>query len=263
MGHIGSRLGVHLINVVQKFGNQLLLLRVHRHHHLFGNPRSGQVVLLQKSAEQFLPGGLRLVVHIDDFPTDHLAFPYPVLRHNLVVMGANRNQDVDIVFPHHGGPLFLAEGPQRPNVVSVFRRLLILQSIRRFHHLSFQLPDDPRILSAQNSKNIPNHFQIFLPIRFSHADSLALSDKIIQAGPGVFRKMQGVAFLQGVHFINHFQNSPHGGAVGVGSKIPILIPLDLPGTDHPGKLFAHGHFNVGIGLVILQEDVVLRHVFLD
>ena len=142
------------------------------------------------------------------------------------MVGPNRNQDIDIVFPHHGGPLLLAEGPQRPNVVPVFRRLLILQSIRCFHHLSFQLSDDPPILSAQNAQNVPNHLQVFLPVRFSHADALALSDKIIQAGAGVFRKMQGTAFFQGIHFINHFQNSPHSGAVGIGPKIPILIPLD-------------------------------------
>ncbi len=68
---------------------------------------------------------------------------------------------------------------------------------------------------------------------------------------------QFVRFREEIHQIARV----HHGTVGAEVPVPLAL-LDAPGNEHPGELLA-GDANPGIGLGILEENVVLGFVLLD
>ena len=157
---------------------------------------------------------------------------------------------------------------QRAELVLVHLRLLKVQLFGSIGHQSFIMLEHLSATAAQDMDDFVDVPLVLVARDFSHARGLAFADMEFQAG-AEFAPQDGVrgdferAGTEGVHFVKevHQVSGVHHAAVGPEVPVPLAF-LDAAGNEHPGEIVT-GNANPGVGLGILEEDVVLGLVLLD
>ena len=157
---------------------------------------------------------------------------------------------------------------QRPDLLLVDLGVLEIQPLGRLGHQGLVMADDLPAPARQDVDDLVDVVGILLLGNPADARGLAAADVEVQAGPellledGLGRDVQ-VAGAQGIGLAEEIHEVPGMHHAAVGAEIPVPMGLvDAPGDEHPRELVP-GHANPGIGLGILQEDVVAGLVLLD
>ena len=72
-----------------------------------------------------------------------------------------------------------------------------------------------------------------------------------------------VGWTEGKEAVEQVKGFVDRASAGVGSKVACAISDDLAGREDPWPLILERHFDVGVGFVILEQNVVARAVLLD
>ena len=157
---------------------------------------------------------------------------------------------------------------QRPDLLLVHLGVLELQPLRRLGHQGLVVADDFPAPARQDPDDFLDVVGVLLLGDLADAGGLAAADVEVQAGPelsledGLGGDVQ-VAGAQGIGLAEEVHEVPRVHHAAVGTEIPVPMGLvDAPGDEHPRELVP-GHADPGIGLGILQEDVVAGLVLLD
>ena len=157
---------------------------------------------------------------------------------------------------------------QRPDLLLVHLGVLELQPLRRLGHQGLVVADDFPAPARQDPDDFLDVVGVLLLGDLADAGGLAAADVEVQAGPelsledGLGGDVQ-VAGAQGIGLAEEVHEVPrvHHAAVGTEISVPMGL-VDASGDEHPRELVP-GHADPGIGLGILQEDVVAGLVLLD
>ena len=122
-------------------------------------------------------------------------------------------------------------------------------------------------VSLEDFLHLGDAFHIFLMRLGSDAGTFAVLDVIFQAHlelarPNVLRRERQVAGAQLIEAFDEFQHGVHGRDVAVRAVIGRAVPDNLPRAEYAGIILVR-HADGRVGLVVLQENVVARLVFLD
>ena len=147
-------------------------------------------------------------------------------------------------------------------------RLLEVQPLGRIGHQSLVVADDFPAPARQDADDFLDVVGILLLRDLAHAGGLATADVKVQAGPELLLQDglgsdDEVAGTQRVGLAEEVHEVPrvHDAAVRAEIAVPMGL-VDAPGDEHPRELVPR-HADPGIGLGILQENVVARLVLLD
>ena len=131
-------------------------------------------------------------------------------------------------------------------------------------HFLFQLFGDVLYIAVQEGDHPVDHPRVFLLRAFARAGRQAAADLMIDAGPdGAAERQLFIAGADGKGLAQHLQHVAHGGGPDVRAEIlrPVLLHAPRDGDARKGLAPVDAH--VGIMLVVLQKDVIVRHVQLD
>ena len=94
-------------------------------------------------------------------------------------------------------------------------------------------------------------------------DAVALLDMIVQARTETLGKHSGGTFLQSVYLVQQIHDLIDRSRVAVRAEIFTALFFYLPGFQKPRIGLLHGDFDIGVGLVIPEQNIVLGTVFFD
>ena len=177
------------------------------------------------------------------------------------------NVEVILGIPHHihvsafqHGLLAFLQPVHRLQLVTVAGSLFKFIIIRRLLHGLFQIPSQFLRLPVQHQANGFDQFTVCIPADFSCAGSQTAFDMILQTGP----------LLIHVAAVSHGEQGTqqfHGGAqrpyIRIGTEIFPAVFYHATGDVHAGELFLLGDFQIRIGFIVPQHDIVTGTVFLD
>ncbi|MPM43816.1 hypothetical protein SDC9_90493 [bioreactor metagenome] len=132
-------------------------------------------------------------------------------------------------------------------------------------HPRFELHLHLAEAALQQADGLGNGLAVLFRFRFRTAPALAPAHVVVEAG-ALFADIPRKLFIAGGKLQGHPQgvdNPPGGPTAAVRAEIPGAV------FGHPGRQrergigVLHGEFDIGIGLVVLEEDVVARLVPLD
>ena len=130
------------------------------------------------------------------------------------------------------------------------------------------MAEDFPATAAEDAHDLVNTLLILLAGYFAEAGGLALADMHLEAG-AQFSTQDSVggdfevAGAQGVDFLKEVDEMAGVQGTAVGSEIAVSLALvDPAGNEDAGKFLA-GNTDPGIGLRVLEENVVARLVLLD
>ena len=247
----------------QKFFQQFLLLRFLVHQDFPGNPGPLTVVLFQKLPDHIPPGVPLIRLNRECLPAAELAVPHRKQHDERAVPVLHRMDDVQVLIADHGDPLGFFQRLHRLNHVPPAGGLFIRHLRRGVLHPLREQVHQGLVLSGQKLTDLRDRFIILIFVHMAQADPPAGADMIVQTRPVVWRKLRHGAPLQGKELIQQVHNLIHGAGIAEGTEIAVSVPADAAGLHHPGVVFTGGDHDVRIGLVIPEQNIVLRHVLLD
>ena len=220
------------------------------------------VMLIEKCCDEFLlvffPGRLHLI----SFASHQLAFPDKENDHMDLFLSPCRDHDVYIRCLMHNDALSCRESFRSLDIITILCSFLKIKSFRRFQHPLFQPSKDLTVFSVEEFPCTLDAFHIGLSIHFTTANTFALIYVIVQTRSEPWRKRCGGASLQCETGVEKIHDLIDCARIAVRPEIPAPILLDDPGLNDPRILFI-GDLDIRICLVIPQQYIVLRTVFLD
>ena len=119
----------------------------------------------------------------------------------------------------------------------------------------------------ENFLDFTDVLQVFLLCLPPDARACAVLQVILQAdvelaGPYVLGREVEVAGADGIQVLDEVEHGIHGRQVAVGSVVRRAVADDAAGLEDAREVFVLDA-DAGVGLVVLQQDVVARLVFLD
>ena len=148
--------------------------------------------------------------------------------------------------------------------VTQHRRLFKPHLLRRLIHLCGQAVDNLTALSAQEVDDLAHDRAVFLRRRQRRAGRKALAELMMQAWAqvhiGFHLHRAGTQREQPAQHIHHLA---HAGCAHIGSKILRLILFHPPNQLNAGIILRRIDAQVGVMLIVLEQDIILRLMELD
>ena len=240
------------------------VLRLHGQQDLVGQDGPGQVVLGRQGGEHL---GLRLLVGGGEqlrLPAGQISLLHVENGVTALAGSPVQSPDVRIGTEARDHRLLFAEGTDGVNPVPEQRRLLEVEGLRLRLHLGGHVPEELLALSLQQLHRLLDPAIVLLRRHLRAAEPVAPAHVEVQAGP-LRPDVPGELPAAG--------GQPQGGQHRV-QGLPGLEPA-AEGAEVPGGVLGHpvhhgepgicllGQADEGIPLVVLQQDVVARHMPLD
>ena len=175
----------------------------------------------------------------------------------------------DINVMQHGADDLAARTVGFDKLVFLLHALRFLETHLRSQslHLTHQGRTDFPCVSLEDFFHLGDVFHILLMRLLSGTRALAVLDVVLQAhlklaGLYVFRRQSKVAGAYRVEALDKLQNGIHRRYMAIRAEIGRTVADNLSGAKDTRKVFIR-HTDGRIGLVVLQQDVVTRLVFLD
>ena len=156
---------------------------------------------------------------------------------------------------------------QRGHLLLVNGRLFEIQGLGRFFHQALVMPDHLPAAAAEQRGDLGDPSAVFLFGNGTDATAFAASDVVFQArtefppqdGLGVDFQRTGA---QRIQLPEEFQEVARMHDAAVGSEIAGAV-LDQPAGQEDLGILIRAHADPGIGLRVLEQDVVPGLVLLD
>ncbi len=162
-----------------------------------------------------------------------------------------------------GDVLALLDRAQRGDAVAQPRRLLERQVLGGAFHAGDQLIDHAVAVPVQEHLHVAHVAGVVLLADVAHARRGAALDLVLQARPGAVLEEAVPALAHGEDLLQVVERFAHRAGAGERPEIP---PLPLAATAvkaQPREALVGGEVDVGIALVVAQQDVVARAQLLD
>ena len=256
-------LGTPSILLLQKLGKQLSILDLEGQQHPFGGQPPAEIELLQQAGNRFgffIRPGEHLVVLVQQVSArkmQHreagLRLRFPVAHHVGVRQGPGGDQ------------LLLSQVFHRRQPVPQAGGQLKFQVFRGGEHLLADLLSDCLVISLQELLGLEHGFPVLSATLSRLAPAGALVHVIVQTGP-LLADVPGELLVAAGKLQRQADGLHHvvgDGPAAVGTVIirPVVRRLADHG-DHRVD-FLHIQPQIGIALVVLQQDVVFGHIPLD
>ncbi len=155
-------------------------------------------------------------------------------------------------------------GFDRPDRVAQLRRLLEALVGRRLDHPLTQPLDQLVAPSFEEQLRVSHRDPILLfRAQFTDARRDTPLDVVLQARPAAFARNHLVARPHPKQPMRQRHRSPRQLGWQEWTGVVVLVPLRLPRDQDAGKCLAGGQLQVGVVLVVAQEDVVAGILLLD
>ena len=148
------------------------------------------------------------------------------------------------------------------DLIAINRRLLEMQRRRRRFHALRPFIDHLSAPAFQKQNCVLQLAPVAFPVDQTDAGRGTTPDLILQAGPTPGAEKTVLARAQPEHFLEEVQRIADGVGVRIGTEVASGRAPGAAMQRQAGKI-AIGHVDVGITLVIAQQDVVARLEFLD
>ena len=161
--------------------------------------------------------------------------------------------------------LLLPEQLNGAQTVAVFRRALKAQLLGRSLHLLLQLLTQALVLALEQKDGLLQPRVIVRLLHAGPAPAVAALHLIVQAGPllaDVAREFFGAA-RQAERRTQGIDDLLCAPAASVGAEIARAVVRDARGQRDDGIGLTQVDAQVGVALIVLEQDVVFRHIVLD
>ena len=184
--------------------------------------------------------------------------------HQRVRVALEHRDHVPVVLGGGDGLLLLHHALHGADAVAVERSALVVHLGGGLAHAGSQLVDHRGVLSVQEVDHRPKLRSVVLLADQPRAGSQALADLVVHAGPsGLVRVDGGGAVADGEHRAHHVQHLAHHRCALVGAEVLRAVLGLLAHQLRLGEVLAKVDADVGVVLVVLEQDVVVGAVHLD
>ena len=159
--------------------------------------------------------------------------------------------------------MLLSELIQSPELISEFSCFFKIHCLRCCSHIELDFLRQIVRLAGQQSKDSLNEILVLLFLNSNFARSQTSSDAVVIARPADGTEDVRSAFDQRKKPLNHTLCCLKLGSIGIGTKIGTAVVLALACLKHSGPLFFERNLEVGVGLIVPQQNVVGRPVVLN
>ena len=245
---------------------QLLLrpLRQRLHQHIAGDQVRVLIVLGQEGGQHLAGLLAALAGQGEAVPADHPAAPDVHRLHHGVQPVLGNGQDVLLRRGGLDGDLPLHQPLHVPDLVPEHRSLLVLHAPGGIGHVLLQAADHFGVIAPQEGQHPVQHVPVLRLGALARAGGQALADLVIHAGAaGRFQGQRLFAGAQGEHIPHRADDLLHRRCADVGAEVLRAVLLHAPGQGQAGEGLLQIHPQVGVVLVVLEEDVVVGPVQLD
>ena len=158
----------------------------------------------------------------------------------------------------------LADGLHRPHRVTKRRSLLEPFVLRRIHHPRFEVVRQLVVPAFQEQAGVLHRLPVTIGrAQRQHARRQAALDVVLQARPPALAGDHLVAGADAEQLVRQ----PHGAPGQLGgqerARVEVAIALHRARHQHARKRFTGGQLQVGVVLVVAEQDVVARRPLLD
>ena len=247
----------------QKLLEQRGVVHLRREENAARRGLARQIVLLDKRRQRvvrLLRHRQDLIVLIHEVALDKVQHRKAGLRLRLVPA-----DDVGVRHRACRDELLLPEQLNGAQTVAVFRRALKAQLLGCSLHLLLQLLTQALVLALEQKDGLLQPRVIVRLLHAGPAPAVAALHLIVQAGPlpaDVAREFFG-ATRQAERRAQGVDDLLRAPAASVGAEIARAVIRDARGQRDDGIVLAQVDAQVGIALVVLEQDVVFRHIVLD
>ena len=246
-----------------------MVLRLHGKENLPGHKGCRSVKLFDEFRED---GALRLAAdmhHIVVFAAHELSVPdkkdlYDAVCIRVFVLDGN-TEDVAVFAHSLGHLLLLGDLLHALEQITPVDGLLKVHLFRGLFHFFRQIAEDGFVVAGEKFQGHVDPLPVFLCGDLPCAWSAAAVHMEIQAG-AVLAEVPGqdaIAVPQAVHAVDQLDRAAHCLGTGKGSEIAGLVFFHLAGEQDAGIGLANRDLDVRIGLIILEQSVVLGTMLLD
>ena len=148
-------------------------------------------------------------------------------------------------------------------MVAQRRGALEIQRFRGLLHLSLQPLNDRFRMAFQEFAQVVNHLAVLRLVHRPNAGGEAQLDIVVQAGARVLPADLTVTGEIRENAPEHIQGLVQGPHAGIGAVVTRPVLKDLARDGHAGERHIPMHLDIGVALIILHADVVLRAIALD
>ena len=221
-----------------------------------------QVVLRQESRQHVLLAGFRRVPGIEG----GIAQVAPAADEEDLDAGVapvgRTGHDVQVA-PLVADVLLFLHAAQAGDLVADLGGLLVAQLGRDALHLFYPGVDHRPAPALEEHHRVVDIDGVFRGAHVADAGRGAALDLVLQAGPGAVPEEAVLALAHAEQLLQQVQALAHGAAAGVRSEVASLAAPRTPVEREPRKLLVRREVDVGVALVIAQQDVVARPELLD
>ena len=201
---------------------------------------------------------------------DHASAPDVENMHHRVQTILGQGDDILLAPVGLDGNLAFHQALHIADLVAKGGGALVLHSGSAVHHVLAQHLEHLLVVSPQEGQHTVHHVPVGLFGTLARTGRHALANLIVDAGPGGRLQRQFLAAgSQRKHAAHRLDHLPDCRSADVGAEVlhTVLLPSGLlfyaPCQLQTRKGLLQIHSQVGIMLVILQEDVIVRLVQLD
>ena len=246
-------------------GDGDLVLQLAGQKDLPGQGPPASIVLLHQGGDGVLPGllhrsldevhvlGRQVPVHIVEDHEAALGLP-PVEAHHVGVGEAPCHHLLPLSQELHGG-----------DAVPELGGPLEAQLLGRQLHLSLEVGADLLVLPLQQPDGLVDVLPVAALVHLRPAVAVALAHAVVEAG-ALLADVPGELFPalgQAQGRLDGLDDVLGGAPAAVGAEVPGPVLGGLVGQGEPGVGLSHRQADVGVALVVLEEDVVPGLVPLD
>ena len=195
-------------------------------------------------------------------PADHVPAAHEQHLHHRVQAVLMHRQDVLIAAAHIDGLLPLHQALHRADAVAIDARLLKAHRRGRLLHLLSQVAQYGLALAREELDHLIHVQVVFVARAQARARGQALADLVMQTGPA--RPVHRIgARAQREHLAQHIQHLAHAAPAHVWPEVARAVLLHAAHHLHAREVLGDIYAQVGVVLVVLEEDVVVGLVQLD
>ena len=234
------------------------------HEDVAGNQPALLVVLGEEFREHFAGILAALALQQEVVAAEHPPAAHIDDLHHGVQAVLAEGDDVLLAAVGADGDLPLHQPAHVPDLVAVGGGFLVLHALRGLLHAAGQLVNDRLVIAGEEGQHAVHHVPVLGLGALPRARREAFLDVVIDAGAhGPLQREGQLAGAQREHVAHRVDHLLHRRRADVGPKVPRAVLLHPPRERQPREGLMQVHAQIGIVLVVLEEDVVIGPVLLD
>jgi hypothetical protein len=176
--------------------------------------------------------------------------------------GRRQADDVDVVLAPAFHELLFAHPVQGLHLVAMESRLLEAQRVGGRLHARADAGEQLVVLALQEHRRADDVGGVIGCADRLHARPATAADLVQQAGPRAVGEHRVLAGAQAEHLLQDVHALAHRVGIGVGPEVAVGL-VGRPPVIAQARVGMPGEHDIGVGLVVAEEDVVARRQALD